>query len=480
MKRVVFVFLAVLCVSNAWAAKYHTVTRGECLWRIGRHYDVRWQVIQKVNGLKSTIIFPGQRLLIPEKKIVHIWTKVGGNPYKGTVNWAINHFSLPKKIKIQVLKNIRQNKFHWTNVHSPMKISAVTFGRNRIWRDVTTQWDSTRLFAAKDYSVDGYHVIKILWCGNWAWWKEKKTKPLSPKKIILSQPKEAVKLSKKLPTIFKSEKTRLLYEHEVDAGIGIWQNGGNSIHGSWWYAQYKIYLHNLEKNFGGGTITPEIGLFAKGDNGRTDAGYEWRNWGIGPQAGMMWSGLTSTGYPQSSQLVFRTLWENLHGENNSSGYHKDENHFELGYYTEYLRRFSPDMMNVFYSEGWVDITKSISSSWKEDIPSNRTNFVVGYQLHKDWNDHWASRFGVQLGFVPEEHQIGLGLISEARYDNWLMFGPDFNYIWISDIAGAVGSYSFGLFIRFELHKLIAEKYSAIRAEAVQSVKHNLLKANNLK
>jgi hypothetical protein len=172
--------------------------------------------------------------------------------------------------------------------------------------------------------------------------------------------------------------------------------------------------------------------------------------------------------------VFRTLWENLHGENNSSGYHKNEDHFGLGYYTEYLRRFSPDLMNVFYSEGWVDMNKSISSSWKEDKPSNRTNFVVGYQLHKDWDDEWASRFGVQLGFSPEEHQWGLGLKTEARYNDWLMFGPAFDYTLASDIAGAAGSHSLGLFLRVELHKLITEKYSAIRTKTVQKT-DNLLK-----
>ncbi len=478
-----FLFLVVipllLGASSAWAKKchYHTVTKGECLWLIGKKYNVHWKAIQKINGLKSTVIYPKERLLIPDsRKEKRIWRTVGGNPYKGTVNWAISNFLLPKKIKTQVLKNIQQKKFQWTNIHSNMKISAVTFGRNRIWKNVTTQWDVTREYAAKDYGTNGFHVVKVLWCGNWAWWKEippsKEEKVLIPKRV--EQELKPKSLPAKLLPIFKKEKTHVLYEHELDAGVGIWQNRGNSIRGNWWYAQYKIYLHNLEKNCLSGTLTPEIGLFAKGDDGRTDAGYRWNNWGIGPQAGLMWSGLTSSGYLQSSQLVFRTLWENLHGENSSSGYHKTENHFELGYYAEYLRRFAPDMMNVFYSEGWIDINKFISSSWKEDTPSNRTNFVVGYQLHKDWSDDWASRAGVQLGFSPEEHQWGLDLRTEARYDNWLMFGPAFDYTLASDVVGAAGSHSFGLFLRFELHKLITEKYFTVRAEAVQESPRSLL------
>ena len=412
----------------------------------------------------------------------HVWKTVGGNPYKGTARWAIDHFSFPKKIKTQVLENIQQGKFRWVDIHSGMKISAVTFGQNKIWKKVLTQWDLTRLFAAKDYGVGKYHVVKVLWCGNWAtWWK---SLPESTNLRVTKAPISPIKVKPKpqpapiLPPIFKKEKTRVIFEHELDAGGGLWWNKNNSIRGQWWYAQYKIYLHQMERYLAdlaaGGTLIPEIGVFTRGDLGKTDAGYKWNNWGIGPEAGSMWSGLTATGYPQSSQLVFRMLWEHCHGKNSSSSYHKDEDHFLLGYYGEYIRRFAPDKMNVLYSEGWVDMDKHINSTWPGDEASNRTNFVVGYQFHKDWNDSWASRFGVQVGFAPEEHQWGLNFRTEARYNDWLMFGPSLDYTIASDIAGVAGSYSYGPFLRVELHKLITEKYSVIRTKAVQPADHDLL------
>jgi len=484
MKRLsvaVMMLLLLLSAGSAWAGKYHTVTKGECLWLIGQHYSVRWQAIQRANGLKSTTIFPGQRLLIPEENYVHgnIWRKVGGNPYGGTAKWAIDHFSLPEKVKVQVLKNIQQKKFRWSNIHSGMKITVVTFGKNRIWKNVTTRWDSTRYFATKDYGVDGYHVVKVLWCGNWAWWKEVLLPPLPPTHLK-SAPSEKVELKPQaqpaqLPPIFKKEKTRVSFEHELDLGGGLWQNDSNFAKGAWWFGQYKLYLHRLEKNLSSGTWTPEIGVFARGDLGKTDADYHWNNWGIGPQIGLMWNGITEEGYPQQVQIMFRTLWEHLHGKNSSSGYHKDEDHFLLGYYAEYLRQFAPDLMNVLYAEGWVDMDNSFSSSWSGDKASKRSGFDVGYKLHKQWNDDWASRFGIQLGYTPQDNWWGANANIEMRYDDWLIFGPSFDYTLASNIAGAVGGYSYGPFVRIELHKFVMEKYSEYESEGVVPADHNLLK-----
>ena len=45
--------------------RYHTVQKGETLWRIGQKYDVTISSVIKANGLKNYIIRPGQRLKIP-------------------------------------------------------------------------------------------------------------------------------------------------------------------------------------------------------------------------------------------------------------------------------------------------------------------------------------------------------------------------------------------------------------------------------
>jgi|CXWL01.1.fsa_nt_gi LysM repeat protein len=52
-------------LSNSTAGGYHTVQRGENLFRIGLKYGVSVAAIQAANGISGTTIYVGQRLTIP-------------------------------------------------------------------------------------------------------------------------------------------------------------------------------------------------------------------------------------------------------------------------------------------------------------------------------------------------------------------------------------------------------------------------------
>jgi LysM repeat protein len=46
------------------SARYHTVRSGESLWSISRKYNTSVEKIQRLNGMKGTLIRPGQRLRV--------------------------------------------------------------------------------------------------------------------------------------------------------------------------------------------------------------------------------------------------------------------------------------------------------------------------------------------------------------------------------------------------------------------------------
>lgn len=50
--------------SNSSSRRYHTVKSGESLWSISRKYNTTVEKIQKLNGLRGTLIRPGQRLRV--------------------------------------------------------------------------------------------------------------------------------------------------------------------------------------------------------------------------------------------------------------------------------------------------------------------------------------------------------------------------------------------------------------------------------
>jgi len=240
------------------------------------------------------------------------------------------------------------------------------------------------------------------------------------------------------------------FEHELDVGTGIWNNSNAGSKGDWWYGEYKLSFRNLSTQIGNGYLTPRIGIFARGDFGETDQDYEWNNWGIGPQAGFIWTGKTDTGYPHQIQLNGRLIWENNEGENKTSGYKKTEDHLIPGYYLEYLRQFQPEWLWIIYSEGWFDGNGNFQSTWAGDKISDRTSLTFGGKIHKDFSPDWAGRLGVQYGMTPENNRKNLGLNAEARYREWLIFGPLFDYNLNSDDQLEKNSWSAGLFVRLEL------------------------------
>lgn len=333
MKQIVGIFLLLLAlgVSSAWAETKHVVEKGECLSLIGQKYKISWRAIQTANEIKNPdLIFPGQQLLIPEKGIIatervatktnkrvaitsgKIWENVGGNKYKGTAEWAIKHFQIPEAVKTQVLANIRTGKFEWTTICSSQHIEAVTFGWNKIWTNVTTQWwDPTHLYAAKDYGVGEYVVAHVLTCGNWVWWKKEVSPPTQQE--VIPPVTSVIPPVAAPPPIFrgiKEQKKCVSCEHELDGGMGVWTNKEHDAQGLWWYAQYLLTLQRCGRgniNIFGGTLVPRIGIFAKGDLGETDLGYNWHSAGVGPEAGFIWTGLTDKGYPQQAQFMFRTV-----------------------------------------------------------------------------------------------------------------------------------------------------------------------------
>ncbi len=47
------------------ASDEYYVTNGDTLWKIAKRYDTSVDLVKAMNGLRSTVIHPGQRLKIP-------------------------------------------------------------------------------------------------------------------------------------------------------------------------------------------------------------------------------------------------------------------------------------------------------------------------------------------------------------------------------------------------------------------------------
>lgn len=483
--------LVVAVFGYAIAANY-TVESGDTLSGIAKKCGISLSLLKALNPQIKNFdqIYPGQSINLngeiqsnESSSEGKVWRKVGANPYTGTHWRAIESFGLPSFVKDAALKNFDNDNFEWVRIESGMHLDAVTFGRDEIWENVLTEWDVTKLYAAKDFGTDDYVIARVEKCGNWVWWK-RQPKPIvvaeKPQALPVARPAEEVLETKaELPPIFKEvpiEKSCVKAEHEFDLGGGAWTNEGRDATGDWWFAQYKWFLHGCKDQIhvADGVLTPVVGLFAKGDRGDTDAGYQWNNWGVGPQVGVMWNGTTAAGYPQQIQLMLRAIYFNMHGKNRWSGYSKEQEHILVGYYLEYLRRFHPEYMTVLYAEGWFDVGSSYKSTWNGDSANDLTQFVVGAKLHKDLTNKWAARLGAQVGYNTEENRVIANAHLELRYDDWLIFGPSADYCLESDIATEAHSWVMGVFARVELRHTVIEKYTEYQLRQVTPSDKQLL------
>lgn len=67
----------------AYAATYY-VQKGDSLFKIGQRYGVSAAYVRQTNGLKSNVIYPGQKLWVPDKKVnaLNYTVKKGDTLYK--------------------------------------------------------------------------------------------------------------------------------------------------------------------------------------------------------------------------------------------------------------------------------------------------------------------------------------------------------------------------------------------------------------
>jgi len=451
------VVIMVLLLSSAVMAETtvnYPVKRGDSLWRIGKNFQVRWQRIAQTNKIKGPkyVIYPKQVLVIPEKH----WEVVGGNPYEGTYQWAITNFNLPSEIKRRVMKNIRNSDFQWLKggLKSSQRLEQVTFGQDQIWDDVLTVWSNGLTYAARDYGVDEYHVIFVLECKNWVWWREekeevkKKEVSFPPVPIFVGEKEEALfppvpvferqreEASFPPVPVFVGQKEKI---EEIDPcradlyiGGGIyetdrWLNSNNKdYYANGWYlwakGRYRPLGFRVNKN-----ITACFGGFAFGALGQGDDqnyNYSWRKWLIGPSLKLM-------GPHWDADFDFG--WGKLISEGGESLYQSNQwdDIYSLAAHLNLYQRKDRGEKWFPKTEGNIELTLPYRDkhehSWNGNAidPNPYDNKVLEIALTQHvydfkLSDHWLLTPGVNLAYIKEF----------GRDDpNFLQFGPRMTMGW---------------------------------------------------
>lgn len=114
------------------ASSTHTVKSGDTLWNIGMKYGVPVQTIKQLNHSTSNMIYPGQKLAIPQTistadkdllaRIVHAEAK--GEPYAGKVAVAtvvlnrVDSTQFPNTVKGVIYERSASGSYAFTPVQN--------------------------------------------------------------------------------------------------------------------------------------------------------------------------------------------------------------------------------------------------------------------------------------------------------------------------------------------------------------------------
>ena len=467
----VVAIVAVLIFCGTAVAEKYIVKRDDCLSVIGANLNIDWRKIAKVNRIKHPyIIYPDQKLIIPEPDEYFDIKKLGRNPFKGVGNYELGwkQFNLSVDEIVELNKKIASGNFAWKSIRSGDVFDLGLEGKN-ILRSKPRMWVHRKGHneAARVYELaTGTEIWIPLKCGN------PYLRKMSLGAIVIPRPtsKPAIIAERKKPFVYiPPEKKKPVLEHEPIVGAYAWKN--DLARGWGGYGEYIAWLRKTSLSGYANGWSPGIGLYGMYSEGDSlnSSGYHWLEKGIGPQVGIKY--IASGEKPWQWQGKLRLVWEEMKGSNNV-GYAMEQDNLKLGFYTEYARKESKKWIWGATGEAWFALNRDIDSTWSGDRPSKRMTLASYIFAQRKLSDNWQLRGAGGIFYQGWDRLTGLRAQLEARYKETLMFGPwvsffPFGLTSVYDGYSASDLTTVGGFVRLELGGIFREWDRNVRMSRIR-------------
>ena len=224
-------------------------------------------------------------------------------------------------------------------------------------------------------------------------------------------------------------------ELEAIAGVYGWTSKSASGYGGYGEFALKFDIGNGQK-LGIGAL----GALGAGHSRTSD--YSWRERKFGPQITWGHSYMkTHTNrdgdvmeLPAYDGIKARLLFDQVKGENPTSGYHMQQNTLCGNIYAEHLERTSVKQMWGVTGDALLCGKGKIRSSWAGDKPQNRGMIQVTGFGQTQLDDHLAVRYGLKGTHQMWDGANYLSPFAELRLDETFMCGAQYN-LGLNHIAG---------------------------------------------
>lgn len=431
------------------AEEYHVVKGGECLSIIAPQYGINWRKLATINNIEDPYtIYVGQKLLLGtevEEKghQVWAWKNHGADKFTGTVEEALDAFSMPKPIKSLLLAKVKKGNFVWSQLAYGDRREEMIDGSS-MEGPVIVGGQKDKLEAVKRYEVkyEGflYYLEDPLVCHNYTWGYEKiqvikeKEVPeiISPvEKPLALQPLTTVKKSilddmapiKNHPEDVVGTGT-VGKEFDLLAGAGFYETANNEIDHKGYYVWGKARWRPLWTRLNGNLYGLGIyGHYAFGGGDDDGYKYDWKRFSIGPSL---------KGYLRHADFDLDVGWGRQYNNGGIDLYESeqtDDIFMVSAHLNLYPRRDNGNL--------WFPKTE-LNFEWIHPLSSDQEHSWDGKALDPDPSDNETIELSLRQGiydwYLTDNHRLtpefNFGIGREFGNEmNYYQFGPSFTFAW---------------------------------------------------
>ncbi|NTV54884.1 MAG: hypothetical protein HGA16_00060 [Candidatus Moranbacteria bacterium] len=349
---------------------------------------------------------------VPEVKAsMKHWKRVGGNRFRGNSERAWRQHGLNKAEVVEMRQLVIEKKYEWTTFSNGQEFASVSFGKNRIWKNVVADWAEGKSYAARLYRLStGKSIAQVLWCHNWAVpipgpGPEPNPRPNIPPDVP--------------PTVIPKAEEPGYAQIDAELNAGVYEYGNDRVHGRGGYLDASL-LFDAGNGF---RIGP--GVYAAGTSGSlTDESFSWkRPWDIGPQLTVHYAS-GNHGVVSKSRLLFNAGYS----EGSADGWYSfSQSGSMFAQYLEYYARPSKDFKWGIVGEVCVPFGQHVtgSSSQYAEIKDLGSLYFGAYAQH--WvSADWAIRGKLGVRYENIISELSLKPEVTARYKEMAYAGVGLN------------------------------------------------------
>lgn len=218
---------------------------------------------------------------------------------------------------------------------------------------------------------------------------------------------------------FAEEKAEGKARFFLEPTLGSWYGTSNDSHWYGAFSELTLWREDSSKVQGWSPGADFIVIYSHGRE--TASSYKWTEKTVGGGPALKYANHEGI-RPWQWQLKARVLFEQIDGDNPDTTYKVNQRSILLNPYMEYVQRINDEWIWGATAEGRIAVSRSIDSSWSNELASNRNTADASVFAQRELNENLQGRLTVSGVYQGWDKKSGIELSPELRIKETVMLG----------------------------------------------------------